>query len=306
MQAGTHTLDLEHLGGLLRRMPKSGFAFFVGAAAIVGLPPLNGFVSEFAIFVTGFLAVAGADNELAAGGAATVLALALISGLAAACFAKVVGVVYLGTARSPAAEAAREVPASMYGPMLALASLCGLVGIAGPLVVAGMATITSEVTGVDPAVTARGLAGVSHSLAVAVAVFVVAAGVAGALWRWRRWRLTRYGVRSGPTWGCGYRAATARMQYTASSFADPLNRQFTPLMHVSRHVEPPQGLFPTAARLRTESNDPFYFLLFAPTFSWIGRVLKRAEVIQRGHTHIYVLYIAVTLLVVLTASILGL
>jgi len=94
------------------------------------------------------------------------------------------------------------------------------------------------------------------------------------------------------------------MQYTASSFADPLNRQFGSLMHVSRDVETPHGLFPRAARVETESDDPFHFLLFAPTFRWLDRLLNRAEIIQRGHTHIYVLYVATTLLVVLVFSIL--
>ncbi len=96
------------------------------------------------------------------------------------------------------------------------------------------------------------------------------------------------------------------MQYTASSFADPLNRQFCSLMHVTRKVEAPRDLFPDVARLQTECEDPFHYMLFAPTFRRLRDLLNRAEIIQRGHTHIYVLYVACTLLAVLVVSVLTL
>jgi len=306
VQSSTHTLALEQLGGLLKRMPRSGFAFLVGAVAIVGLPPLNGFVSEFLIFVSGFLAVAEGSGRMAAGGASTLVALALISGLAGACFAKVVGVVYLGEPRSAAAGAAQEVPRAMRGSMLVLAALCVLIGLGGPLLLAHLGPLVSEVTGVGIATTDQALLPMARALAFAVAIFVALAVLASGLWRWRTRRLALQGVRSAPTWGCGYSAPNPRMQYTASSFADPLNRQFGALMHVSREIEMPRGLFPGAARLETESDDPFHHLLFAPTFRWLDRLLNRAEIIQRGHTHIYVLYVAATLLVVLIFSILTL
>jgi len=303
VQARTHSLEIESMGGLLKRMPKSGLAFLIGAAAIVGLPPFNGFVSEFMIFIAGFTAVAGTAIEMSAGGIAILLALGLISGLAAACFAKAVGVVYLGEPRTDSAAKAVEVPESMFGPMLALAGLCILIGITAPLVVMAMVAPVAQASGMDAGFVYLTLSDMSHVLMIAVSIFILTAMLAMLLWRWRNRSLNVAGVRRGPTWGCGFPYVTPRMQYSASSFADPLNRQFGGLMHIARHIAHPTGLFPHAAQLATYSKDPFHHMMFAPVFSWVQQQLGRAEVIQRGHTHIYVLYVALTLLLAIVAAV---
>jgi len=303
VQARTHSLNIESMGGLLKRMPKSGLSFLIGAAAIVGLPPFNGFVSEFLIFIAGFTAVAGTAIEMSAGGIATLLALGLISGLAAACFAKAVGVVYLGEPRTDSAATATEVPGTMFGPMLALAGLCILIGITAPLVVMAMLAPVAQASGMDAGFVYLTLSNMSHPLMIAVAIFVLTAMLAILLWRWRNRSLIVAGVRRGPTWGCGFPYVTPRMQYSASSFADPLNCQFGGLMHIARHIAHPTGLFPDAAKLATHSKDPFHHMIFAPMFSRLEQLLGRAEIIQRGHTHIYVLYVAMTLLLAIVAAV---
>jgi len=307
VQYAIHSLDIEHMGGLLKRMPVSGMAFIIGAAAITGVPPLNGFISEFLIFLGSFGAVAGDNTQLAAGGAITLTSLALISGLAAACFAKVVGIAWLGEPRSEQAQKAKEVPAAMVNSMLVLAGLCILIGFAGAAIVNRMTPLIAQVADLDAQVIHPALAGMVHTLAMAV---LMAGGVvvfvAAILWFVRSRQLAHAGVQHGPTWGCGYADPTPRMQYTASSFADSLNSQFAVLMHVSHHTQRPQGLFPTRAHVSTIAEDPFHYMLFAPSFRWVNRLLERAEIIQRGHTHIYILYVAITLLVVLIATILTL
>jgi len=306
IQVGAKSLDIENLGGLLKRMPLSGFGFFIGAAAIVGLPPLNGFISEFLVFVSGFSAVASSNSGMASGGIVTLVALGLISGLAAACFVKATGVCYLGQARSTAAAQAREVPLPMVASMLILAGLCLLIGLGGPVVISSMAPLTAQASGLDLQLCRLALAGMAHSLGLALMVFFAVAALAAGIWAWRSRRLAIQGRRHMPTWGCAYPYATPRMQYTASTFADPLNRQFAALMHVTKTSLRAEGLFPLTARLQTEADDPFHHLLFLPGFRWLHRQFSRAEVIQRGHTHIYVLYVALTLLVVLSVSILKL
>src|SRR5438876_11985510 len=94
VQHGAHSLELEKLGGLLKRMPWTGTAFLIGAAAIVGLPPLNGFVSEFLLFYAGFAAVMDPSAGIALAGLMAIVAMGLIGGLAAACFAKAFGIVF--------------------------------------------------------------------------------------------------------------------------------------------------------------------------------------------------------------------
>src|SRR6266567_6324050 len=104
VQHAAHTVEIEELGGLLKRMPWTGATFLIGAAAIVGLPPLNGFVSEFLLFYSGFIAVVQPAANIAVAGLVSLVFMGLISGLAAACFAKAFGVVFLGSPRSPEAE----------------------------------------------------------------------------------------------------------------------------------------------------------------------------------------------------------
>lgn len=299
LQHAAHTLDLEELGGLLKRMPWTGATFLIGSAAIVGLPPLNGFVSEFLLFFSGFAAVARADVAPAAAGLAIIVVMGLISGLAAACFAKAFGVVFLGTPRSHEAAEADEAAPPMIGAMAGLAALCVAIGLAAPAAVFALKPVVAAASGLSaPAVRAQ-LAVPAGSLEIAVAVFAAAAAVATIAWTWRGHVLARRGSRRGPVWGCGYLFPSARMQYTASSFAQPLTTQFRLLIRSRETLTSPQGYFPTAASYHSNSGDPVLRLLFVPTFRWFDRMANRLNVIQHGHTHIYVLYVAGTLLVLL-------
>jgi len=100
-------------------------------------------------------------------------------------------------------------------------------------------------------------------------------------------------------WGCGFQHPTVRMQYTASSFAQPLVTQFRLLIANREALVAPSGYFPPAASYASDSGDPFLRLLFAPTFRWFRRLASRLNVIQHGHIHVYVLYIAATLIALL-------
>jgi hypothetical protein len=143
------------------------------------------------------------------------------------------------------------------------------------------------------------LAGLAAPLAVAVAAFAAAIGIAGVAWLWRGRSLDRAGSRRGPVWGCGYLFPSARMQYTASSFAQPLTNQFRLFVRNRETLVAPHGYFPRSASYSSDSGDPVLRLLFAPTFRWFDRIASRLNVIQHGHTHIYVLYVAATLVVLL-------
>src|SRR5712691_4067396 len=128
VQHGAHSLELEELGGLLTRMKWTGTAFLIGAAAIVGLPPLNGFVSEFLVFYAGLDGVLGPGASIEVAGLGIVVIMGLISGLAAACFAKAFGIVFLGAPRSDEAAEAHEVARPMLAAMAVLAVLCVAIG----------------------------------------------------------------------------------------------------------------------------------------------------------------------------------
>jgi formate hydrogenlyase subunit 3/multisubunit Na+/H+ antiporter MnhD subunit len=299
VQHAAHTVEIEELGGLLKRMPWTGASFLVGAAAIVGLPPLNGFVSEFLLFYAGYLGLVEPSTTIAAAGLAVVAAMGLISGLAAACFAKAFGVVFLGSPRSHEASEAREVAAPMRVAMAALALACIAIGATAPWVVQALAPVVAAVARLSTSQVQTTLTQVTGSLTAAVAVFAVLAASSLIAWGVRARRLVVAGVRRAPVWGCAFQRPTPRMQYTASSFAAPLVAQFRLFVRNREVLVAPVAYFPAAASYASDSGDPFLRLLFAPTFRWFGRVVRRMNVVQHGHIHVYVLYLAATLVALL-------
>lgn len=290
------TGDIDHLGGLIKRMPRTALAFLVGAAAIAGLPPLNGFVSEYLIFLASFRGATSPATGLAVPLMVGLAGLALISGLAAACFAKAFGIVFLGEPRSAHVEHAHDPGAPMRLAQGVLAGACVAIGLAAPLSVhavlpaagVAMGLPATDVLGTH----APGLGGITTSFA---ALFALAAALA---WLRRRLLAGRAVGETG-TWDCGYAAPTARMQYTASSFAQPLTDLFQAVLRTRAALTPPQGLFPGAAACATHTPDVCREGLYRPLFEALGRGLVGLRRLQHGNLHLYILYIALTLLVLL-------
>ena len=282
----TGTRHMEALGGLARRMPLTWLAFLIGATAIIGVPPLNGFVSEWLVF-QGLLG-AGQSRDVLRLALLGVPALALIGALALACFAKVAGVVFLGTPRTASARAAEERDQGMLAPMLALAGACvalGIVPVLG-LVVTGAATEQLADVGAG-ALPARVMAG-------AGAISLLAAGaavLAAALWALRALLLRRRTVRWEATWGCAYPGVTPRMQYTASSFASPLLSLFGRWSGVRLERSP--------ASLHTRSLDLVLDGVALPLWNALLRAAVRLRPIQQGRLHFYMLYVMAAVLALL-------
>jgi hydrogenase-4 component B len=295
--AGTRAL--EALGGLMKRMPATGILFLVGAAAICGLPPLNGFVSELLVITGAVRAVTGPGAALAAAGAAALAAMALIGGLAIACFAKAFGIAFLGEPRSAGAAAARESPAPMIAAMAVIAAACAAVGLLGSAAVRVMAPLLATFAGVDETAAADLLGPARGSLGMAAVVAGAAVAAALVLAGLRALLLSRRQQRRGPTWDCGYAAPAPRMQYTASSFAAPLLSTFRAVVP-ARHAGPRSlTLFPEKASYHSEAPDIFEHGVFRPLFAAVGRLFSRLGWLQHGNLRLYVLYIALTLLVLL-------
>ncbi len=297
---GTGTLNIEDLGGLARRMPWTAALFLIGAVAISGLPPLNGFVSELCIYL-------GAFHGVGAGHSVPVLTvviagLALIGGLAVACFTKAFGVVFLGRPRSEQAVHAHEAGTLMLISMSALALACVGVAFFAWALLPHLAPLVGSIAHTDASMP---LAHMSKVLAsVAACGLALALGVAGlAILRNRILRDRR--VDGAPTWGCAYPAPTPRMQYTASSYAAPLTGLFRPLLRTRVHIEPPQGYFPHAASFASHTDDVASVWIYRPASRFIQAVAATLRWFQQGRVQLYILYIAVTLLVLLVATLGG-
>jgi formate hydrogenlyase subunit 3/multisubunit Na+/H+ antiporter MnhD subunit len=291
----TGTRDLSLLGGLSKRAPWVSGAFIVGALAIVGLPPLNGFVSEFLIYLGAFRG----EAELGPSGAAPCLvvigALALIGGLAAITFAKVVGVVFLGEPRTERPAAAHPGGWLMTAPILILAIGCPLVGLSAPGIVAVALPIAARVSLLEPALSASiapSVTGPITSIVWAAAALIVI--VMGLLLL----RLVLFAgreVASAGTWDCGYARPTARMQYSASSFVQPATSFFAACLGARRSLTGPAGPFPQKASFGSNTPDLPATAIYLPVFGAVARAVERLRWLQHGRTNIYIMYIAITL-----------
>ena len=290
----TGTRAIDALGGLGRRMPTTALTFLIGAAAISGLPPLNGFVSEWLVYLGAFRAAGTLPTGPALVAVLGFAALALIGGLACACFVKAYGVVFLGEPRTPAAAAAHEAPALMRGPMLAGAALCAVIGLWPAGAVRLVALPAAHLAGLSaPPAAALG------PLPLVTRVAALLIGLVLALVLLRAALLSRREVGRAPTWGCGYPLPTPRMQYTAASFAEPLLTPMTTVFTHHRHVDGPTGYFPAAASHEEHLGDVAAERVLGPAVTGFVNLLGRLRIIEHGRIQLYLAYVVVTLVVLL-------
>ena len=286
VHAATHERDMEHLGGLIHRMPVTAFAFLVGAMAISALPPLNGFVSEWltfqAILVSPQLSAWGLKFLIPAVGAM----LALSAALAAACFVKAFGLVFLGRPRSSAAQIAHDAPAASRAAMLALVALCIAAGVLPGYVIDALSPLTDALVGghlpsqanqawltivpIDPSRSSYNgfVVFLFTALAASLAAFVIHRIASGA-------------IRRAAAWDCGYPDASPALQYSASSFAQPVRRVFGTLLFQAREtVSMPKPGDVSAAHFHVSVRDLIWESLYLPVGRYVGFVSERANALQ--------------------------
>jgi hydrogenase-4 component B len=299
--SATGTRQIEDMGGLARRMPSTALFFLVGAAAISGLPLLNGFVSEWLLF-QGFLFGFHLTSEALVRFLFPVAAalLALTSALAAACFVNAFGITFLALPRGEGAEKAHESPALMLVPQGLLAGMCVLLGLAPGSTLRILQGVAGSLPGIHPApemvrawyAIAPGPGHFDHLAPPLVAVAVlVGLALAAALSL-----AAGYAVRRAPTWGCGGEL-TARTEYTATAFSKPLMMIFRAVYRPTRNVETVgEAHFPQEVRYRAEIEPTFERFLYGPLTRGVMALAERMKVIQAGSLHAYLAYVIVLVL----------
>ncbi|MDD2365149.1 MAG: proton-conducting transporter membrane subunit [Desulfuromonadaceae bacterium] len=288
---GTRRIDL--MGGAARFLPYTALFFGVGAVAICGLPPLNGFVSELMIYIGLFRGIQG-SGVAAAADALAIPALALVGGLAVACFVKVYGIVFLGTARSEEHTAHHEAGWQMLLPMGLLAAICFIIGSAPALLGDMLQRASSEVfpSALESGIRLVSLVPLPTLSFVAAALMLMI--ILLALW-YRRTTL-KSSRSDSVTWGCGYRRPTARMQYTASSFAEILTGLFAFLL--KPEISKPdiaKGMFPPSADFHNHAPEVVLELIYTPLLERLYQRFLPIRRLQNGILQQYVLYILITL-----------
>jgi hydrogenase-4 component B len=292
----THTRELSAYGGLFKAMPLTGFFFLGGAVAICGLPPLNGFVSEWLIYLglfQGGLDVAGLPGLLPA-----VAGLALIGGLALLCFTKVFGLCFLGAAR-PEHRALAEAPGLMLGAMAILLAACFGIGLAPMAVMPMLSAATAQLIMAQPAGPELAALAPAAYLSLGALLLILLLGLL-LLVEWRRRRTCPPMPRLG-TWGCGFASPLPRARYTPSSFAEMIVQLCHWSLRTRQKGEPSAGLFPFRATFSTHTPDLVLDLLVMPVAAGLAAMaagLRR--LVQHGVLGTYLLYSALALSVLLS------
>lgn len=294
------TRNIEKMGGLIKFMPWTAFCFLAGSMAISALPPLNGFVSEWLTFQALFSGMLGTAAGLKVFLMLAAAALALTSGLAAACFVKAFAMVFLARPRSIKAEAAEECGMSMRAPMFFLAALTAVFGLGAPFIagtLGGIAVSLLPASAAAPVASgfftlavpqAGGTAAISPLL-LALLLAAVGAAFAAALYALSgKNRITR-----GETWDCGYYELDAGAEYTATGFSKPFRIAFgfflQPYHKTEKIYDSPYRL--SRYRYETRTTPFFYRLLYKPLIWLLYVSARKVRKIQPGSINIYIAYI---------------
>jgi hydrogenase-4 component B len=302
----TGARDMEAMGGLIHRMPRTALAFLVGCAAISALPPLNGFASEWltlqAILLHPELPQWGLKLIIPVDGAA----LALAAALAAACFVRVFGIVFLGRARGDAAASARETDGWSVAAMTGFALLCLLAGIVPGAVMDGIAPVSQALAGarlpgqLGNAWLTIAPVEASRSSYNGLLVFMfIAASIALTV---RVVRRRSRGVRRAPAWDCGFPDPTTMNQYSAGSFAQPLRRVFgTVVFRARERVDMPLPGDNRAAGIVRSLGDPVWDTIYAPLGQGVAWISRHANTLQFLTIRRYLGFVFAALVVLLLA-----
>lgn len=299
----THTRRMDTLGGLAKPMPATSLAFLSGSLATSALPPFGGFMSELLIYVGLFstLLSGGVTGSVAGptwpAAALTVPVLALVGGLALACFVNAYGIVFLGAARTNRTAHAHESPRTMVWPMALLTAGSLTVGLGFPW----MASWFERAAVVWSAGQGGGTVALETLLPLEkiVAAEWLLVGLVAVVGLALAWRLRRSQVDASCTWGCGYAAPTARMQYTTSGLSQMLVVLFGWALLPRRKQVRVEGYFPAGASYATEIDDPVLDDAVLPASRRLANLMSWFRWIQQGSIQAYLLYILLTLVVLL-------
>lgn len=296
----THTRNVEVLGGLIKSMPATALLFLIGSIAICGLPPFNGFISEFLVYFGMFKGLSIHNFFSMVTLLFSIAGLALVGTMAVLCFTKAFSIIFLGMPRSEAAEKVQnDTGKTMILPMSFLAILTLLIGLFPQYVFDYLLMPVHVITGFTPAGTSEPVSLMQTISGYALA-FVLFLGVVAAL----KLLLTKNKIDIQETWGCGYNRGNNHMQYTASSYASPFLSMLRPLFKKVFDIEKPKHLFPQSAHFSLHIDDIEEAYLINPVIKGDEWFLSKFETIQSGNIQSYIKYGLIFLVLVIIGSLL--
>lgn len=290
---GTQRINL--LGGLLKKMPFIGMCFFIGAAAICGLPPLNGFISEFLLYFASFKGILITKTAFIA--LFIITSLSLICGLAVLCFTKIFGMVFLGEARSESCQKAHDPGVCIKIAIAILTGACISVGLISPLILNIFNKLLKEIKFIPENIECLEISQTTSTL-VYVIVISVSLYVIFYLIAILRWSLLKKReINRMPTWDCGYAQPNSRMQYTESSYIQPISNFFRSILNIKKNSLQINDYFPSKVLFKNESSDLFQDFIFRPVFKAMYFFANKFKYFQHGNLQLYILYILIALVI---------
>lgn len=287
----THTMNIEALGGLLKRMPRTAYFFLIGSLAICGLPPLNGFVSEFFIYSGLFKGIAAGDFQLILVLLFSIIGMVLIGGLALICFTKAFGIVFLGIPREKKGEGLITESSMKIIPMYLITIAIVFIGLF-PLL---LSPILSKVICLyQPATGAQNtILQFSKAFDTLTIIGWYSLGfilLTGFIYGLRHFITQQRENGEDVTWGCGYTGETSKMQYTASSFIRNYRKLVEPFLLIKKDKKDAIGLYPDVIKQETHPSDKVEDLLIDKPLLLIKRLLGQFRFLQNGMIQAYILY----------------
>ena len=285
----THTMDIEHFGGLIKKMPQTALLFLLASLAICGLPPFNGFVSEFIIY-NGLFGGINASFSTASVlmFVAAMAGLALIGGLAIMCFTKAFGIVFLGEPRHEFHSQPSEFGFARLLPMYLVGLLIIAIGLFPQFFVSALRLVVAQVVGHD---TLQGLLPLCCGAIKWVGWYMIGfVALVALVFALRSLFTRRLPKAEGDTWGCGYLAPTPKIQYTASSFVRSYRRLAKPVLQIRKRAVDVDGVFPSPASYSTEALDRTETGFIHLPLCKFRLMLNKLSFLQNGRLQNYILY----------------
>jgi hydrogenase-4 component B len=289
MQA-VHTLNVEKLGGLIKKMPSTAALFLIAAVAICGLPPLNGFISEFLIYagLYNWLYSAGVISQVSIIFALT--SLVLIGGLAILCFTKAFSIVFLGSPRTIYPVEIIETGKFRLVPMYMTALLMVIIALFPSYFISMLQQPVNLYTSGIVFNLNLIRVGALDSLQIINWLFVAFIGLVLVLLGVKRFVTSKRIIEKAPTWGCGYTPADSKLQYTANSFVRTYTKLARPVLGIEKTEQEIAGVFPTEIHYETHPSDKMEKSLIDKPLSIMNRVIDSFLFLQNGKLQRYILY----------------
>ena len=298
-----HILNIDSMGGLIKKMPQTAILFLIGAVSICGLPPFNGFISEFLIYLGLFKGIYSGSLALTTCFILSITALVLIGGLAILCFTKAFGIIFLGTERIQFGHAIKESSPAKLFPGYLIALFIVIIGVFPQVFICLLknpVNIISNGLTIDfPEIK---IINTLNSISLLALSFIIVTVIILLI---KRFVVRKYQNVITPTWGCGHVAPNRRMQYTASSYVRSFRKLVQPILMMNKKEDNITGMLSSPIQSQTHPYDKLESVFIDIPLKYFNKILANVRFIQNGNVRLYILYGVIFIFLIVIFTIFG-